>query len=50
MDIRYEKPGDISAIRRVNQAAFETGAEADLVDALREKNAHVISKDTECGF
>lgn len=47
MDIRYEKPGDISAIRRVNQAAFETGAEADLVDALREKNDHVISMVAE---
>ncbi len=40
MEIRYEKPGDISAIRSVHQAAFETGAEADLVDVLRDKNAH----------
>ena len=43
MEIRYEKPGDISAIRRVNEAAFETKAEAALVDTLRDKNAHVIS-------
>jgi putative acetyltransferase len=43
LEIRYEKPGDISAIRRVNEAAFETKAEADLVDALRDKKAHVIS-------
>jgi predicted N-acetyltransferase YhbS len=32
LEIRYEKPGDISAIRRVNEAAFETKAEAALVD------------------
>ena len=40
MEIRYEKPGDIPAIRSVHQAAFETGAEADLVDVLRDKKAH----------
>ena len=45
--IRYEKPQDISAIRRVNEAAFETSSEADLVDALRDKKAHVISMVAE---
>ena len=47
MEIRYEKPGDISAIHRVNEAAFETGAESDLVDALRDKKAHIISMVAE---
>ncbi|GLF93150.1 GNAT family N-acetyltransferase [Streptomyces yaizuensis] len=32
---RPETPGDIPAIHAVNAAAFETEAEADLVDALR---------------
>jgi putative acetyltransferase len=47
MEIRYEKSGDISSIRKVNQAAFETGTESDLVDALRDKNADVISMVAE---
>ena len=34
--IRPEEPGDRDAVRRVNEAAFGTPAEADLVDALRE--------------
>lgn len=33
--IRTETESDQEAIRRVNKAAFETGAEARLVDALR---------------
>lgn len=31
----------------MNEAAFETGAEANLVDNLRDKNAHVISMVAE---
>ncbi|MBB0245427.1 GNAT family N-acetyltransferase [Streptomyces alkaliphilus] len=34
-DTRAETGADIPAIRRINLAAFETSAEADLVDALR---------------
>lgn len=34
-DTRAEKPNDLAAIRAVNLAAFETPAEADLIDALR---------------
>lgn len=33
---RIETPGDEPAIRAVNIVAFETGAEADLVDQLRQ--------------
>ena len=35
LDIRPEEPGDREAVRRVNEAAFDTATEADLVDALR---------------
>lgn len=33
--IRRERPADSASVRAVNLAAFATGAEADLVDALR---------------
>jgi putative acetyltransferase len=36
LEIRVEEPGDREAVRRVNEAAFETATEADLVDALRD--------------
>ena len=42
-ELRHERPEDISDIRKVNKAAFETKAEADLVDSLRIKDAHIIS-------
>ena len=42
-DFRHEKSQDIADIRKVHESAFETRAEADLVDALRDKKAHVIS-------
>jgi putative acetyltransferase len=35
VEVRTEQAGDREAVRRVNEAAFETPAEADLVDALR---------------
>lgn len=41
--IRLEQPGDIDAIRRVNELAFGTPAEAKLVDALRNVNAILLS-------
>ncbi len=41
--IRPEKSDDIPAIRAVNEAAFSMPAEADLVDALRDQSAHVLS-------
>ena len=34
-EIRPEEPDDRDAVRAVNEAAFDTPAEADLVDALR---------------
>lgn len=36
MEIRPERPEDVASIHRVNELAFETPAEADLVDALRK--------------
>jgi putative acetyltransferase len=41
--IRLETPQDISAVRRVNEAAFGRPAEADLVDMLRINGKAVLS-------
>jgi len=41
--IRPEEPGDHRAVRALNDSAFETPAEANLVDALRERARPVIS-------
>lgn len=46
--IRQETAADIAAIHAVNAAAFETAAEADLVDSLRARAADVISLVAEC--
>ena len=43
MQIRVERPEDVAAIRQVNEAAFDTTAEAKLVDALRDLARPVIS-------
>jgi putative acetyltransferase len=40
---RQEEPSDKSAIRRVNEQGFDGSEEADIVDALREANAIVLS-------
>lgn len=41
--VREEKEQDRSAVHAVNAAAFETSAEADLVDVLREQSHPVVS-------
>jgi putative acetyltransferase len=41
--IRSEEEKDFAAVHLVNASAFESPAEADLVDALREKTAPVVS-------
>ena len=43
MHIRDERRADAEGVRAVNLAAFETSAEADLVDALREQAAPLLS-------
>jgi putative acetyltransferase len=43
MLIRAEQPGDRIAVSAVNVSAFETPAEANLVDALREHAHPVVS-------
>jgi putative acetyltransferase len=43
MIIRPEKPEDIPAIRIVNERAFGSAAEADLVDALRRNGKAILS-------
>ena len=43
MRIRTEEPADVGAVRDVNTAAFETAAEADLVDLLRAQASPIVS-------
>jgi putative acetyltransferase len=43
MIIRAEEPADANAIRKVEEAAFPTPAEADLVDRLRSDHDTAIS-------
>jgi putative acetyltransferase len=43
IETRLEKPGDEGAIRLVNEQAFGGAAEANLIDALRERNGCVLS-------
>jgi len=43
MIIRKEKPKDITNIHHINSIAFETKAEADLVDRLRDSGIPIIS-------
>lgn len=43
MIVRAERPEDRAAVRAVHLAAFETNAEADLVDALRDQASPVVS-------
>lgn len=43
VSIRKETPADVLAIHRLNVAAFETAAEARLVDALRASGALTLS-------
>ncbi|MEN3332664.1 MAG: putative acetyltransferase [Blastocatellia bacterium] len=43
IQIRPEQPEDLTAIRRVNERAFNGPAEADLVDRLREHGKVTLS-------
>ena len=47
--VRPEQPGDRAFVRAVNLSAFDTRAEADLVDALREQANPVVSLVAEEG-
>ena len=41
IDIRHETPDDYHAVRDVNLAAFETPAEADLIDRIRHTPQYI---------
>jgi putative acetyltransferase len=43
METRPERPADVAAVAAVNRAAFETGLEADLVNALRAQAEPIVS-------
>jgi putative acetyltransferase len=47
--VRSEQDNDRAAVRAVNAAAFESTAEADLVDALREQARPLVSLVAESG-
>jgi putative acetyltransferase len=47
--IRAEQPGDWVAVHRVNESAFETPLEANLVDALRQQASDAVSLVAEHG-
>ncbi len=43
LNITKEKPNEIQQIHKINLKAFETDAEADLVDRLRNSGIPIIS-------
>jgi putative acetyltransferase len=43
LTIRAEQPGDRAAVRALHCAAFGSGDEGDLVDALRDQGAVILS-------
>ncbi len=43
LNITKEKPSEIQQIREINIQAFETDAEADIVDRLRDSGVPIIS-------
>jgi putative acetyltransferase len=43
MQIRKEREEDTESVRRLNESAFETATEANLVDALRQQAQPSIS-------
>jgi putative acetyltransferase len=49
MIVRTEKPEDIQKLRSVHRQAFETDAEANIVDALRNSGIPLISLVAEEG-
>jgi putative acetyltransferase len=49
MRIRPEEHADRAGVRAVNEAAFETNAEANLVDMLRAKRVQLVSWVADIG-
>ena len=49
LTIRLEQAEDIEAVRQVNQLAFETSAEALLVDRLHARGKLIVSFVAEIG-
>src|SRR5687767_11776613 len=43
IEVREEGPADVSAIRDLNQRAFEQNQEANIVDALRSNGGALLS-------
>lgn len=49
MRIRHEEASDAPAVRAVNEAAFGTSAEADIVEVLRNQRGTMVSLVAESG-
>ena len=43
MHVRPEEPADALAVRRINQTAFSSALEADIVEAIRKQEKSVVS-------
>lgn len=43
IEVREERPGDVAAIRDLNQRAFEQDQEGNIVDALRSNGGALLS-------
>jgi putative acetyltransferase len=51
INIRIEKPEDVLQVRNINELAFETPAEANIVDTLRQTCSNLLSlvaEDRDC--
>ena len=49
INIRIEKPEDVLQVRKINEQAFETPAEANIVDILRQNCPNLLSLVAEDG-
>jgi putative acetyltransferase len=47
--IRLERPEDVPQVRSINELAFETPAEANIVDTLRQSCPNLLSLVAEDG-
>jgi putative acetyltransferase len=49
INIRLERPEDVAQVRQINELAFETPAEANIVDTLRQTCPNLLSLVAEDG-
>jgi putative acetyltransferase len=49
MRVRSEEPDDVKVVRAVNESAFESSLEADIVEAISKKDSRAISLVADAG-